>query len=221
MEIPILCEILAILDFLVQGPATRSVQDSDYEEYKKEILKQIAARMRYPMTSKKIKKHLLQALRARADYPDDVLGLLLLHGTSDITLDRKSERQIDEHVKTLRLNDALGGAPRPRRARSMIPETAKQQNRALSVATSESRQSSKGCAYPSSTNRRNVISKRKGASKVTWNNLNAVHAGNTDLDSKNAKYASMKPCNLTTLFQKSKDLVSRIVLTPPFLQRRP
>jgi len=161
MEIPILCEILATLDFLVQGPVTRSVQDEDYEEYKKETLKQIAGRMVYPMTSKKIKKHLLQALQARRDYPDDMLGFLLLQGSSIITLDRKSRRQIEERVNTLR-----EGAPRPRRARSIIPDTAKQQKRALSVVTSGSRQRSKDSAYSSRTNKRNAISERKGASKV-------------------------------------------------------
>lgn len=166
MEIPILCEILATLDFLVQGPPTRSVQDPDYEGYKKETLKQIAGRMGYPMTSKKIKKHLLQALQARRDYPDDILGLLLLHGTSTITLDCKSTWQIGEHVKTLYLNDTRERVPRPRRARSIIPDTAKQQKRALSVATSGSRQRSKESAYSSRTNKRNAISERKGTSKV-------------------------------------------------------
>jgi hypothetical protein len=171
MEIAILCEILAILDFLVQGPATRSVQDPDYEEYKKEILIRIAGRLRYPLTTKKIKEHLLQALRARRCYPDDILVLLLLHGTSTIELDRESKWQIKEHMKTLYLNDALEGAPRPRRARSIIPNTAKQQKRALSVATSGSLQSSKGTVYSSRINERNAISKLKVASKVMISTL--------------------------------------------------
>jgi hypothetical protein len=166
MEIPILCEILAIIDFLVQGPATRSVQDSDYEEYKKEILIRIAGRLRSPLTAKEIKEHLLQALRARRRYPEDILGLLLLHGTSTIELDRESKKQIKEHVKTLYLNDAREGAPRPRRARSIVPDTAEQQKRTSSVATSGSLQSSKGTVYSSRINKRNAISKLKVASKV-------------------------------------------------------
>jgi hypothetical protein len=171
MEIPILCEILAILNFLVQGPATRSVQDSDYEEYKKETLIQIAERLRYPLTTKKIKEHLLQALQARRRYPDDIFDLLLLHGTSTIDLDRQSKRQIEEHVKTLYLKDALERAARPRRARSIIPETAKQQKRALSVATSGSLQSSKGTVYSSRFNKRTAISKPTVASKVLISTL--------------------------------------------------
>jgi hypothetical protein len=171
MAIPILCEILAILDFLVQGPATRSVQDSDYEEYKKETLIRIVGRLRYPLTTTEIKEHLLQALQARRSYPNDILDLLLLHGTSTIELDRESKWQIREHVKTLCLNDASERAPRPRRARSIIPDTAKQQKRALSVVTSESLQSSKGTVYSSRINDRNAISKLKVAPKVMISTL--------------------------------------------------
>lgn len=166
MATPILCEILANLDFLVQGPTTRSVQDSDYEEYKKEILTRIAGSLRYPMSTKEIEEHLLQALRARRSYPEHVIDLLFLHGTSTIEVDRESKRQIEEHVKTLCLSDALKEAPRPRRARSIIPDTVKQQKRALGVATSGPLQSSKRTVYSSRINEKNAISKLKMAPKV-------------------------------------------------------
>jgi hypothetical protein len=171
MTTPILCEILANLDFLVQGPTTRSVQDSDYEEYKKGILIRIAGSLRCPLTTKEIEEHLLQALRVRRSYPDHVIDLLFLHGTSMIEVDRESKRQIEEHVKTLYLSDAFKEAPRPRRARSIISDTVKQQKSALSVLTSGPLQSFKKTVYSSRTNEKSAISKLKMAPKVMISTL--------------------------------------------------
>jgi hypothetical protein len=171
MAISILCEILANLDFLVQGPTTRSVQDSDYEEYKKEILTRIARSLRHPLTTENIKEHLLQALRARRSYPDHVIDLLFLHGSSTIKVDRESKRQIEEHTKTLCLSDALKETPWPRRARSVIPDTVKQQKRASSVVTSGPLQSSRRTVYSSRINEKSAISKLKKAPKVTISTL--------------------------------------------------
>ncbi|CAN9268262.1 unnamed protein product [Alternaria alternata] len=167
MAIPILLEILGILDFLVQGPSTRSVQDEDYPEYREEILAQIAARLESPLTTGEIKERLLQELRVRRIYPNDVLDLLLLQGTKTIQLelDREKERQIKEHVKTLQRKDHIGGAQRSRRARSTVPDAAKQQKRASSVTTSGSLQSSKVSVYSSRINERNAVSKLKVATK--------------------------------------------------------
>ncbi|CAN9320377.1 unnamed protein product [Alternaria alternata] len=93
MAIPILLEILAILDFLVPVPSTRSVQDPDYAEYKKEILAQIAARLESPLTTEGIRERLLQELRARRDYPNDILDFLLLQGTKTIQLELDREKK--------------------------------------------------------------------------------------------------------------------------------
>ena len=169
MAISILLEILAILDLLVQGPPTRSVQDPDYAEYMEEILAQIAARLESPLTTEDIRERLLQMLRVRRRYPNDVLKFLLLQGTETIQLelDRESNRQIEEHVKTLQRKDPIGGAQRSRRARSTVPDAAKQWKRASSVATSGSLQSSKVSVDPSRINERNAVSKLKVTTKVT------------------------------------------------------
>ena len=169
MAIPILLEILGILDFLVQGPSTKSVQDEDYPEYREEILAQIATRLESPLTTGEIKERLLQELRVRRIYPNDVFDLLLLQGTKTIQLelDREKERQIKEHVKTLQRKDPIGGAQRSRRARFTVPNAAKQQKRASSLTTSGSLQSSKVSVYSSRINERNAVSKLKVATKVT------------------------------------------------------
>ncbi|RYN54312.1 hypothetical protein AA0118_g9274 [Alternaria tenuissima] len=167
MAISILLEIVAILDLLVQGPPTRSVQDPDYAEYMEEILAQIAARLESPLTTEDIRERLLQMLRVRRKYPNDVLKFLLLQGTETIQLelDRESNRQIEEHVKTLQRKDPIGGAQRSRRARSTVPDAAKQWKRASSVATSGSLQSSKVSVDPSRINERNAVSKLKVTTK--------------------------------------------------------
>ncbi|CAN9275754.1 unnamed protein product [Alternaria sp. RS040] len=167
MAISILLEILAILNLLVQGPSTRSVQDPDYAEYMEEILAQIAARLESPLTTEDIRERLLQMLRVRRKYPNDVLKFLLLQGTETIQLelDRESNRQIEEHVKTLQRKDPIGGAQRSRRARSTVPDAAKQWKKASSVATSGSLQSSKVSVDPSRINERNAVSKLKVTTK--------------------------------------------------------
>jgi hypothetical protein len=74
-------------------------------------------------------------------------------------------------VKTLYLKDSIGGAQRSRRARSTVPDAAKQQKRASSVATSGSLQSSEVSVYSSRINERNAVSKPKMATKVTISRL--------------------------------------------------
>lgn len=171
MAIPILLEILAILDFLVQSTPTRSVQDSDYAEHRKEILTQIAEKLESRLTTEEIKERLLQQLRAERDFPNDILDLVLQQGTKPIRLDSKSRLQVTKHTERLVANAPSDRARRSRRARSIVPDTAKRQKRALSVTTSGSLRSCQEPAYSSRINKKNAVSKLQVVSKVMMSTM--------------------------------------------------
>lgn len=137
MSNPDLIEILANLDFFVQGPKTKSLQDENYPKHKDAVLEDIAKNVGGRVSISKIRKTLWQAIRVRECYPDHAFDLLLFHGSSELHLDFQSRTAIDTHLQLLRLQGRqrlqAGGMQKSQRwLRSAVSARTKQQNAATS-----------------------------------------------------------------------------------------
>lgn len=138
MELPALYEILANLDFLVQGPNTRSLQDPRFDEYKNEILVKIARRLEDRLTIDEIEQQLLQAFQTREGHSKYNFDLLFRHGSSVLGLGKEIKMSVESHLCQIRLGDALEVTPRNKRLRSFVLISAEHRKRQAGTAYSKS-----------------------------------------------------------------------------------
>jgi hypothetical protein len=166
MDIPILYEILAHLDFLLRGPKTTKMQDPAHGKHKNKILVQIEKNMGGRFTADEIEAQLLESLRLRDFWPEDLFKLLLQHGSSELELDSESKMSIEGHLKIITLNSAMNETPRRERLRSVKPVSVKAQRRNTSTALSDPLPSFYNNVPVSKINKGSAISKSKMSSKV-------------------------------------------------------
>ncbi|KAF2124676.1 hypothetical protein P153DRAFT_370595 [Dothidotthia symphoricarpi CBS 119687] len=120
MSCPDVVELLANLDFLVEGPKTRSLQDEDYDEYTYELLGQLSKSLGSRYTVEQIRKQLWTEFQPGYEFPQHNIDLLFLHGSSEIrTLSPELKSLIKEQLRTIRLQKALH-APRCRRSLARV-----------------------------------------------------------------------------------------------------
>jgi hypothetical protein len=98
-----LIEVLANLDFLLEGSKPKSLQDKDYDSYTEKILEEIAKNTGRRISVQEIRAALEQELRTREFYPVEAFNYLLVHGSSELSLDADRRKLVEEHLQLLRL----------------------------------------------------------------------------------------------------------------------
>jgi hypothetical protein len=127
-----LIEILANLDFFVQGSKTKSLKDTDYDNYSENILQEIAKNTGRQLSVTKIQEALNQMPHVRARYPEEANNFLFKQGSSELFIDADSRKAIEKHLQLLRLQ-GRPGLPREeqhRWLRSAVLNPAPQQSTA-------------------------------------------------------------------------------------------
>lgn len=120
MARPELVELLAHLDFLVEGPKLWSLQDSDTEEHIHRVLTHLTDKLGYQYTVDQIRERLWQEFRHSYDYPEYNFPQLFLHGSSSIqTLNPQTEQLLKDRLAALHLEAVH--TPRSQRSRSVLP----------------------------------------------------------------------------------------------------
>jgi hypothetical protein len=119
MADPDLIEILAHLDYLVDGPKTRSLQAKDTKEHIEKVLGELADNSTNKYTIDQIRLRLWDEFRKGDTYPDYNFARLFLHGSSEIvTLDQKTRESVQEQLRTIHLLKAqMPQSQRPRSKR--------------------------------------------------------------------------------------------------------
>jgi hypothetical protein len=131
MADPDLIEILAYLDYLVDGPKSRSLDARDTEAHIREVLGELANNFTYRYTINQIRQRLWDEFRGGYIYPDYNFAQLFLHGSSEIvTLDRDTRASIQDQLRTIHLLKAnMPQSQRPRAKRLASATTSIQQAR--------------------------------------------------------------------------------------------
>jgi len=121
MECLDLVEILAHLDFLVEGPRSKALPDKDAEKHIQRVLVDLAAKLGNRYAVAHIRDLLWQTIRRGYKYPEFNFPQLFLHGSSEIKdLDLETRKLVEERLAVIHLDTALH-APRSRRSRSVFP----------------------------------------------------------------------------------------------------
>ncbi|KAF2707546.1 hypothetical protein K504DRAFT_38289 [Pleomassaria siparia CBS 279.74] len=167
MAHPNLVEILAHLDFLLEGHVWRSLPDRGIIHMHK-MLVDLADKLGGGYTVDQIRERLWQEFQHGYKYPEHNFPQLFLHGSSEMqNLDPKTRKLVEERLIVIRLNAAFH-APRSLRSKSVATTSVALPNidtRNTSTPTPPSAKSSKRNRRTSSV-QKNAPRKKNMPSKV-------------------------------------------------------
>ncbi|KAF1849716.1 uncharacterized protein K460DRAFT_324282 [Cucurbitaria berberidis CBS 394.84] len=168
MSNPDLVEILAHLDYIVAGPKTRSLQDSNTEEQMDKILVELSDILLNRYSKEQLRERLWQEFRHGYTYPEYNFPLLFLHGSCEVkTIDSETTSLIKERLRKIHLHMAKH-MPRSRRSKSIPPASmvmSRRNPRNSSTPAQPSKRSNAG-NLSKIVNKTNTSRKKKSSSKA-------------------------------------------------------
>jgi hypothetical protein len=142
MTRPNLVALLAYLDFIVREPKQTSLDAEASEAYISKILTELAAKFEDRYTTEVIKAQLCEEFSKVETHAKYNLKLLFLHGSRELRLDPATQRDVQEHLTQIILQES--GRTRQTRRRpvnSLIKQESRPQKPRKPVSAAAARKS--------------------------------------------------------------------------------